>query len=430
MRRERVFALVDCNNFYVSCERVFDPALTGIPVVVLSNNDGCVVARSNEVKALGIRMGIPVFQCDGMIKRHNIRVFSSNYALYADMSRRVMEALKQFTPDIEIYSIDEAFLSLAGMQCENYAAYGREIRQTVMKWTGISVSVGIAKTKTLTKVANEIAKKHLRYGGVIDLSKGSERRIDCYLEQLGVEDVWGVGHQYARLLRGHGIETARDLKYADRKWVRKRMTVMGERCLLELRGVPCFGLDSHPVPKKGIRSSRSFGKSVTTREDLEEAIATYVSRAAEKLRNQNSCANILIVYIKTNKFKRDEPQYANSLHIKLKEPTANTIDLTRHALRGLGEIYRSGYRYKKAGVLLEGIQPDSHIQLHLFSSLDYAGREREEMLMETLDRISKKWGRGSLRLAAQGIRQPWKMRRSMLSPAYTSNWEDLLTISV
>ena len=430
MRQDKVFALVDCNNFYVSCERVFDPALAAIPVMVLSNNDGCVVARSNEVKALGIRMGIPAFQCDTMIKRHNIRVFSSNYTLYADMSRRVMEALKQFTPDIEIYSIDEAFLSLTGLRCEEYAAYGRKIRQTVMKWTGISVSVGIAQTKTLTKAANEIAKKHSRYGGVVDLSKSPEGEIDFYLAQLGVEDVWGVGHQYAKLLRAQGIKTAGDLKYADMKWVRKRMTVMGERCVLELRGVPCFGLDRYPMPKKGIRSSRSFGKSVSTREELEEAVASYVSRAAEKLRSQNSCANILIVYIKTNKFKRDEPQYANSLHIRLKEPTANTIDLTRHALHGLGKIYKPGYRYKKAGVLLEGIQPDSPIQLHLFSALDYAGRKREEVLMETVDRINRKWGRGSLRLAAEGIRQRWKMRRSMLSPAYTSDWDELLEISV
>ncbi|MCP5007265.1 MAG: Y-family DNA polymerase [Planctomycetes bacterium] len=442
MIQDKVFALADCNNFYVSCERVFDPALTGVPVMVLSNNDGCVVARSNEVKALGIRMGAPAFKCDSMIRRHNIRVFSSNYALYADMSRRVMEVLKQFTPDIEIYSIDEAFLTLtkaralsglrstAGLWCEDYATYGRKIRQMVMKWTGISVSVGIAKTKTLTKVANEIAKKHPRYGGVIDLSECPERDLDFYLEQLGVEDVWGVGHQYARLLRVHGIKTARDLKYADVKWIRERMTVIGEQCVLELRGIPCFELDRQPVRKKGIRSSRSFGKSVTTLEDIEEAIASYVSRAAEKLRSQHSCANILIVYVKTNKFKRDEAQYANSIHIKLNEPTASTIELTKLALRGLNKIYKHGYRYKKAGVLLEGIQPDSLIQLNMFSSLDYAVIEREEALMQTVDRINRKWGRGSLRLAAEGMKQTWKMRRSMLSPAYTSNWEELLVISV
>lgn len=426
----KTFALVDCNNFYVSCERVFNPKLKRVPVMVLSNNDGCVVARSNEVKALGIRMGTPAFKCDELIKKHNIQVFSSNYTLYADMSRRVMDTLRKFTPDLEIYSIDEAFLSLAGFDLRNCKSYGQKIRKTVYKWTGIPVSIGIAETKALAKAANEIAKKHDEHSGVVDLINCSDKEIDSYLEQLNVSDVWGVGHQYNKLLTSNNIYTAKDLKYANTSWIRKKMTVMGERCVYELNGLSCFGLDKHPEPKKAICSSRSFGVPVISKHDLEEAVASYVSRATEKLRSQNSYANVLIVFINTNRFKKDEPQYSNSVYIKLKEPTSSTIDLTKSALSGLIMIYKPGYKYKKAGVLLEGIQPDNQIQLKLFHSFNRAKKQQINVLMKTIDLINKRWGRDSLKLAAEGTKQAWKMQRARLSQRYTTNWNELLEICV
>ncbi len=430
MKKEKVFALVDCNNFYVSCERVFNPKLANVPVMVLSNNDGCVVARSNEVKALGIKMGTPAFKCEKLIKENNIQVFSSNYTLYADMSQRVMDTLKEFTPDLEIYSIDEAFLSFTNLLLKDNKSYGQKIRQTVTKWTGIPVSIGIATSKGLSKVANYITKIHPEYEGVLDLSNCSEKEIDFYLDQLDVSDVWGVGHQYTKLLKANRIKTARDLKYANTEWIRKRMTVMGERCVLELRGVSCFELDQYPEPKKGICSSKSFGSPVVNKHDLEEAIASYTGIATEKLRTQNSYANILIVYIETNRFKKSEPQYVNSIHMRLPEPTSSTIDLTRYALYGFGKIYRPGYRYKKAGVLLEGIQPNNQIQLNLFRIFNQERKQRENILMKAVDTVNKRWGKGTLKLAAEGIKQVWKMRRTKLSPRYTSNWDELLEISI
>ena len=247
---KKVFALVDCNNFYVSCERVFNPRLKRVPVMVLSNNDGCVVARSNEVKALGIKMGSPAFKWDQLVREHNIQVFSSNYTLYADMSRRVMDTLKNFTPDMEIYSIDEAFLSLSGLNLRDLKSYGQKIRKTVYKWTGLPVSIGIAETKVLAKAANEIAKKHGEYSGVVDLTNCSGKEVDSYIEKLDVSDVWGVGRQYTKLLKSYNINTAKELKYADINWVRKKLTVMGARCVYELNGLSCFELDKHPEPKK------------------------------------------------------------------------------------------------------------------------------------------------------------------------------------
>ncbi|GAX62892.1 nucleotidyltransferase/DNA polymeras [Candidatus Scalindua japonica] len=426
----KAFALVDCNNFYVSCERVFNPRLKHVPVMVLSNNDGCVVARSNEVKALGIKMGTPAFKCKKLIKEHNIQVFSSNYTLYADMSHRVMETLRQFTPDLEIYSIDEAFLSFTGFDLRDCERYGQEIRKTVYQWTGIPVSIGIARTKVLAKAANEIAKTHDKYFGVVDFINCSAKEIDSCIEQLDVNDVWGVGQQYTKLLKSNNIYTAKDLKYAETNWIRRRMTVMGERCVYELNGTSCFELDRHPAPKKGICSSKSFGVPVISKNDLEEAVASYVSRAAEKLRSQYSYANVLIVFITTNRFKRDEPQYSNSAYIRLKEPTSSTIDLTKSALSALSKIYRPGYKYKKAGVLLEGIHPDSQIQLNLFHSVNCVKKEQTKMLMKTIDKINKKWGRDSLKLATEGTKHSWKMRRTRLSRRYTTNWNELLEVCV
>src|SRR5256712_3415793 len=335
-----VFALVDCNNFYVSCERVFDPTLDGKPVLVLSNNDGIVVARSNEAKALDIAMGVPAFQIRHLIRKHDVQVYSSNYALYGDMSRRVMDTLAQFNPDVEVYSIDEAFLSLSGFTSRNLTEYGRAIRATVKRWTGIPVSVGIAETKTLAKIAGEIAKRRRDAGGVCDLTAWPDRGV--LLADLPVADGWGVGPNWARLLTEHGVCTARDLREADEHWIRKRMGVTGARIVQELRGVSCLTVEDCPPPKQAVTVSRMFGKPVTTLAEMREAVAAYTARAGEKLRPERLAATVLTVFLTTNPFKTDEPQYSNAVTIKLPAVTDATPDLLRYALRGIERIYRDG----------------------------------------------------------------------------------------
>ncbi len=414
-----LFALVDCNNFYASCERVFAPKLEGKPVVVLSNNDGIVVARSNEAKALGIGMGVPEFQIRHLIRRHDVQVFSSNYTLYGDMSQRVMDTLEQFTPNLEVYSIDEAFLSLSGFATRNLTEYGRTIRTTVKRWTGIPVSVGIAETKTLAKVAARIAKRTKSVAGVFDLTACQDR--DVLLAETAVEDIWGVGPNYAHLLNGHGIQTALDLRGADAHWIRKRMGVVGARIVQELRGVSCLPLEECPAPKQGITVSRSFGRPVTTLAEMKEAVAFYTGRAAEKLREERLAVTVLTVFLTTNTFK-DEPQYSNAVTIKLPVATGSTSDLLRYALEGVTRIYRDGYRYKKAGVMLTALAPASQVQGNLF---DHQDRERSGRLMRVLDRLNDRIGAGTLRYAAEGLTQRWKAKFERRSPAYTTSWRDL-----
>jgi len=415
-----IFALVDCNNFYASCERVFDPRLEGKPVVVLSNNDGIVVARSNEAKALGIGMGVPEFQIRHLIRRHDVQVFSSNYTLYGDMSRRVMEALSQFAPDIEIYSIDEAFLSLAGFTTRNLTEYGRMIRTTVKRWTGIPVSVGIAGTKTLAKVAARVAKRTQDAAGVFDLTVCQDR--GALLAGIPVEDVWGVGPAFARFLTRHGITTALALRDADEQWIGQHMGVVGRRLVLELRGVSCLALDDCPPPKQGITVSRSFGRPVTSLPEMQEAVAAYTARAAEKLRGERLAVNVLTVFLTTNTFKTDEPQYSNTVTIKLPVATDSTPDLLHYALPGVERIFREGYRYKKAGVMLTALVPASQVQGHLFDQQD---RERSGRLMRALDRLNDRMGAGTLRYAAEGFIKRWRARFERRSPAYTTNWREL-----
>ena len=332
------------------------------PVVVLSNNDGCVIARSNEAKALGIKMGAPFFQNRELFKKNSVRFFSSNYSLYGDMSCRVMTTLQQFTPDLEIYSIDEAFFSLDGFS--DLTRYGRRIRKTVKQHTGIPVSIGIAPTKTLAKVANKIAKKNLSLQGVLDLAEVED--LDSLLETVAVEDIWGVGCRYAAMLNRHGITNACQLKNADDAFIQKTMTIVGLRTVHELRGEPCIELEQSPPPKKAIGSSRSFGKPVEELEELLESVSDYVSRAAEKLRTQNSAAATVQVYLTTNRFK-NEPQYANYISCTLPTPTAYTPDLIACAQACLKAIYRKGYRYKKTGILLTGLTPANGLQLNLFA---------------------------------------------------------------
>jgi len=418
-----VFALVDCNNFYASCERVFNPMLEGKPLVVLSNNDGCVVARSNEAKALGIEMGVPEFQIRLLLRAHRVQVFSSNYTLYGDLSQRVMETLEQFSPNIEVYSIDEAFLSLVGFERRNLTEYGRQIRRTVKQWTGIPVSVGIAETKTLAKIANRVAKRNPDTGGVCDLRAYPDR--DALLGRVTVDDVWGIGPTYARLLKQHGITTALQLRQADEHWIRTHMGVVGLRLVAELRGRSCLDLEECPSPKQGITCSRAFGRSVSTLAEMEEAVSSYVSRAAEKLRGEGLAATVLTVFLMTNEFK-DEPQYRNSVTCSLSVGTDMTSELIRAALRGLRTIYRDGYRYKKAGVMFTALVPASQVQPDLFDRQD---RPRSKRLMAALDAVNDRWGAGTLEYAASGLTKPWKTQFHRRSPAYTTDWNALPVVT-
>lgn len=419
-----IFALVDCNNFYVSCERVFNPRLQGKPVIVLSNNDGCAVARSDESKALGFRFGIPVFEIRDLIKTHDIQVFSSNYALYGDMSRRVMQTLACFAPEMEIYSIDEAFLDLSRFGRCDLAAYGRRIQATVKKWTGIPVSVGIAGTKTLAKIANRIAKRMAGSGGVLDLSATDPAKA---LEQVDVADVWGIGSRYARFLKRNGIGNARQLRDADDHFIRGRMGVAGSRMLQELRGVPCYGIDLNPPAKKGITVSRSFKRAIETLPELRESVAAYASRGAEKLRREHLVAGVLAVFIMTNRFASGR-FYFNLETIRLPLPTSDTAELIHHAGRGLQAIYRKGHRYKKAGVMFDDLMNDRRVQAGLF---DGRNRRRSRRLMRTIDAVNAQMGGGTLRYAAAGLgqKQRWQTVFSMRSPAYTTNWGQLPAVS-
>ncbi len=417
-----IFALVDCNNFYVSCERVFNPSLEGRPVIVLSNNDGCAVARSNEAKALGIGMGTPYFKVENIVKKHNVKVFSSNYTLYADMSQRVVNVLNDFTPNLEIYSIDESFLSFNRHKNIDLTDYAKNIRSRVKKWTGLPVSIGIAPTKTLAKIANKLAKKNPMCQGVFNITNHS--RIDDFLESVGVEDVWGVGPAYSKLLKYHRIHTALKLRDTNEDWIRKHMTVIGLRTVWELKGISCIGLEDVTPDKKEIVSSRSFGRPVETRKELEEAVSSYVTRAAEKLRSQNSIASYVTTFIETNRYK-DEPQYNNSATARLSIPTDYTPELIENAHICLDRIYKSGYRFKKAGVMLGGIVPSNEVQLNLLVKQD---RSRDKKIMDALDEINLTWGTDTVKYASSGLEPKWKMRRRMMSPRYTTCWDELAVV--
>lgn len=418
-----VFALVDCNNFYASCERVFSPKLEGKPIVVLSNNDGCVVARSNEAKALGIAMGVPEFQIRPLLRAHGVHVFSSNYTLYGDMSQRVMETLEQFCPDLEIYSIDEAFLSLSGFRSRNLTEYGQTIRSTVKRWTGLPVSVGIAETKTLAKIANRIAKRTPDTGGVFDLLACPDQ--EALLGRVAVQDIWGIGPNHARFLTQHGITTAQHLSRANDQWIQKHMGIVGRRLVMELRGVSCLELDQCPAPKQSITCSRAFGKSITTLSDMEEAVSFYASRVAEKLRRERLAATVLTVFLHTNEFK-NKPQYSNSATLYLPIATDSTQELIRAALVGIRGVYRVGFLYKKAGVILTGLASVGQVQANLFDRQD---RGRSIRLMLVLDSINDRWGAGTLRYASSGLAREWKTQFRRKSPAYTTDWSELPVVT-
>lgn len=417
-----LLALVDCNNFYASCERVFQPRLRGRPVVVLSNNDGCVIARSNEAKALGIAMGAPWHLHKDLFRREGVIVRSSNYSLYGDMSGRVMRILAEHAPEVEIYSIDEAFLDLSGLG-ERAELHMRQLRDTVLTWTGIPVSVGIAPTKTLAKVANRLAKKRAATGGVLVLAE--EACQTEALAQLELTDLWGVAGRLAQRLVALGIASPLALRAADPKFVRQHCSVVMERMVLELRGIPCLSLESHPADRQTIMASRSFGRPVETRRELEEAVASYLSRAAEKMRRQDLVTSAVTVFGLSNRFKPEDRQYSGTHTVHLPVATADTSRLLKAALHGVARIWQPGIRYKKAGVICLDLQPATTAQSGLFHGVDSPERHA---LMSALDGLNRRYGRGTVGFATAGTRQAWSLRSERRSPRFTTRWAELLEV--
>lgn len=413
-----MFGLMDCNNFYASCERVFNPALNGKPIVVLSNNDGCVIARSNESKALGIQMGVPAYQIKEVAQKYGVSIFSSNYTLYGDMSSRVMSILSSLAPEIEIYSIDEAFINLDGVPY--LQGIGADIVNKVYKGTGIPVSLGIAPTKTLAKVANKFAKKHPAYNRLCIIDT-EEKRIKA-LQLTDIGDVWGIGRRQSTKLEKQGVKTAYDFTQLSGSWVRKSMTVVGERTWKELRGISCIDMESAPPAKKQICTSRSFGKMVEDIDTMAEAIATHASTCAKKLRKQKSFAVSLMVFIHTNNFREDLPQYWKNTLIKLPVPTSDTLEIVHYALEGLRNIFMQGYQYKKAGVIITEIVTSA--QLGLFDTVD---REKREKLMQVIDKVNGEHQQ-LIKLAVQGNGREWKLKQEQLSQRYTTKLSEIIKI--
>lgn len=420
----RNIALIDVNNFYVSCERVFNPKLEGRPVIVLSNNDGCAVARSNEAKALGVKMGQPWFQCKDLAKKHGVIAYSSNYALYADMSNRVMNVLSMFSPNQEVYSIDECFLDLTGFR--DLTNYGLQIRRTIKQWVGLPVCVGIGSTKTLAKLANHIAKKNSVFEGVCNLNSMLPLQQDIWFKQINVGEVWGIGRKLAPKLNQIGIKTVLDLKRAPIVDMRNRFSVVMEKMIRELNGTACIQLEEVSPPKKQIVCSRSFGIKVTDLSSLEEAISLYVSRAAQKLRHQQSYAGNITVFIHTSRFNKESENYYNEMTIPLTTQTASTIVLTKAAIWGLRKIFRRGYKYQKAGVMLSGLVDAETRQADLFGLVPNGYKSQK--VMEVVDEINNRMGTGTIKLASQGIRQNWLMRREKMSRSYTTDWDELVCV--
>ncbi|MFC6999682.1 Y-family DNA polymerase [Rufibacter roseus] len=416
-----LFALVDCNNFYASCERAFNPTLNGKPIVVLSNNDGCVIARSGEAKALGIKMGAPYFEVRDLAEKEGVHVFSSNYEFYGDMSRRVALILQEYTPNLEIYSIDESFLDLGNFLHVDLEGYARGIWERVPRTTGIPVAVGVSSTKTLAKVANRLAKKSAKANGVLVLTDPAH--IEAALKRTEVGDVWGVGRRYAKKLAQYGIYTAHDLTLKPDSFIKKHMTIVGLRTARELRGEPCIDLEMAPQPKQNICTSRSFGETLTELKDIEEALAAHTVRCATKLRKQQSCCSALTVFLETSRFALSYQMYFNNRTVQLESPTASELVLVPQALEALRAIFRQGFRYKKTGIIVSGIVPANQVQQSLFEP-DH--RQRDQELMQALDSLRSRYGHRSVFYGVQGTGGKWQMQNSHLSPCYTTRLEDLI----
>jgi len=417
-------ALVDCNSFYVSCERLFNPSINKKPVVVLSSNDGCVISRSTEAKNLGIKMGEPYFKVKKIVKENNVKIFSTNFALYGDISRRVMKTLKQFSPQMEIYSIDEAFLDLSSIKNEKLLEHSYKIRKTVLKWTGIPTSIGIGTTKTLSKAANYIAKKEK--SGIVDLV--NSKKIDELLSKIKINDVWGVGRQLTKFYIKNGINTAYDLKKIHNGWIKKNTNVFGSRTAMELRGFSCVSLEPYEEKRKNCCVSRSFGKKVTRLEDLSEAITTHCLSAAEKIRLDKQTTKKITVFIRTSPFQKNKNYYVNSKDIDLPIRTNDSIELVKQALTVLKCIYRKGYQYQKTGIILSGLSDVNIYKKNLFSSLN--SEEKRKKLMNAIDYTNNKYGRNSLSIAQARLRKKWNIKKEYSSKIDTACFDFLPTIKI
>lgn len=416
-----MYGLVDCNNFYASCERVFRPELNGKPIVVLSNNDGCVIARSNEVKQLGIKMGVPFYQIKDLVESKKIYAFSSNYTLYGDMSSRIMNMLADFTPNFEVYSIDEAFLDLGGF--DNLQQLGHKIVKEIISSIGIPVSLGIAPTKTLAKIANKFAKKYKAYNRMCLIDDDTKRQKALKLTEL--KDVWGIGRRINKKLEAQGIFTAYDFTLLPLEFVRKNFTIVGERMWYELRGIPCIDLELIEAEKKQICTSRSFGSMVDTLEELTKSVATHATKCAKKLRAQKTCAVSLGVFINTNRFRKDLAQCTRWGQYTLDIPTNDTLQIVKAALAILNKIYLAGFQYKKAGVIITQVTPQTTYQNSLFAKIDL----KSSQLMQAIDKISARYQEDIVHVAAIGTGGKWELKRELLSPAYTTRFSEIMEIN-
>ncbi|MBF7090890.1 Y-family DNA polymerase [Flavobacterium sp. ALJ2] len=419
-----MFALVDCNNFYASCQRVFEPHLIGKPVVILSNNDGCVIARSDEAKLAGVPMGAPAFKFEALFKEKNIYVYSSNYALYGDMSNRVMNILRTYTPDIELYSIDEAFLKFTGFELFDLNEVGLDMRKKITKGTGIPVSVGFAPTKALAKVANKIARKFAERTQNVYTIDTDEKRIKA-LKWTKIEDVWGIGRKHAKRLKQKNILTAYQFTQLSDAWVRKEMAVVGLRLKHDLEGKPTLDLEG-PRSKKMIATTRSFETKYATYDEISERVSTFTASCAEKLRRQNCHCNMVTVFIQTNYLANDQAQYSRSITINTDFPTNSTIELNQAAQRGLKEIYKSGYSYKRAGVVVMGLTPNDETQLNLFNT----SNPKHQPLMSVIDKMNLSFGDNKVKFGVQSLGRQWKMKQDRLSPKFSTKLKDVITIEV
>lgn len=417
-----IFALLDCNNFYVSCERVFNPALENKPVIVLSNNNGCIIARSNEAKALGIAMGSPFFEYKNICRQHKVRIFSSNFPLYSDMSDRVMSTIRHFCPNVEVYSVDEAFLRLDGFDHQDAIKYAERLAQKIKQWTGIPVSIGVAPTKVLAKIANHFAKTNKRINVISLLDESSH---DIALAKIHVTEIWRIGRNSSMKLNDLGIYTAKQLRDSDPKFIRKHLSVTGERLLHELRGISCLPLDMFSTASKNIRSARSFGRIIVEYEEIAEALAYYASKAAEKLRKQGSCTQAIHVFLKTNRFNTKEVYYNKGFTASLVTPTNDTRIIIAAAKNALKQIFQPGLKYKKTGIILLDLSPFSTRQ-HDFFAVDNSAKN--DKVMAVLDTANQNWGAKSLFIAAQGIEQSWQVCSDLRSPRYTTCWNELARV--
>lgn len=419
-----MIALIDCNNFYVSCERVFNSSIQDKPVLVLSNNDGCAIARSEEAKALGIKMGTPPFQIPEVIKEHSVKVFSSNYTLYGDMSRRVMEIIQEFVPKTEVYSIDEIFADLSELKYKDLLALAKEIKETVTTCTGIPVSIGVAQTKTLAKMANRYAKLTKLDDGVFFADDAD--KVSLMLASIAVEDIWNIGNEFASLLKKHGFTTAAQFAALPPDWVRKGLSIVGLRTQMELKGTPCIPWKEGVPDKKGIGTANSFGKLTTQKRDVQQALATFTSNCAAKLRKQHSCARKIAVFVRTNVHRRQDKQYFHSIELDIAVATNDTKELIRYAMTALDIIFRPGYNYAKAGVELTDFVPENNVQLGLFDTQD---RTKNKKAMQAVDKVNCDYGRDTVRFGRLEFdSKQWKLRRAHLSKKFTTRFDELATV--